>query len=125
MEIFELIVSSSGNRLGLHVLLLFLVGEVVTGEMAVPTGETSSSLEGSGVREITATSRRSSTFLIIGLVLLVWRETLEAMGTMVTELAAEAVVEETVEVVIAAPNCMAGIAGTGGMPAGRELVRGE
>jgi hypothetical protein len=91
--------------------------------MAVPIGETSSSLEGSSVVEIPVASFLSSTFLITGAVAA--RDTLEATGTMVTELAAEAVAEETVDVVMAAPNCTAGIAGTGGIPAGRELVRGE
>lgn len=125
MEIFELIVFSLGNWLGLYVFFLFLVGEVVMGEMVVLMGEIFLLLEGLGVREIIVMLWCFLMFLIIGLVLLVWREMFEVMGIMVMELVVEVVVEEMVEVVIVVLNCMVGIVGMGGMLVGREFVCGE
>lgn len=124
----DLIVSSSVNLVILDTLRAFFGRNSAVARGAIAgafpsrvTGEASSSLE------TCTTAAPASTFRAVGTGFaarnVAARDALDAIGTMVTELAEEPAVEDTAEVVTAVPNCMGGSAGTGGIPAARKLVR--
>lgn len=125
----DLMVSSSVNLVTRGLRPLF-VGESATTTGAVVGVVTSSSSDDS-VRTISACRGAFVSFIFStvgvatdGAYLAAESDVVDPTGTMVTELALDEAEENTSGVVMAAPNCIGGIAGTGGMPGASELVRG-